>query len=105
MVEIIVAIIFVISLAGLIFIAVKKIPILVGLPENGSTGIKKHRFILTLEEKVKDFAVAFEKQIYLHKILSWIKRITLKMEVKIDRLLHGIRKKAQAVDREIKSKK
>lgn len=105
MLEIIILIIFLISLAGVIFIVVRKIPVLVTLPQNGSTGIKKHKFILDLEEKIKEFALAFERQIYLHKALSWIKRITLKVEVKIDHLLHGIRKKAQQIDKEIKSKK
>jgi hypothetical protein len=105
MIELILFIIFILSLAGVIFIVYKKIPAVSTLPKNGSAGIREHHIISGIEKKVKDILVAFDKQIWLHKILSWIKIITLKLEVKIDHLLHGIRKNAQKIDKERKNKK
>ena len=103
MFEIIFSIIFILSLAGISFILVKKIPFLISLPQSGTTGIKKHQIILNTETKIKEIITSFEKQIILHKVLSWIKVMTLKIETRVDHLLHGIRKKAQRIDEEKKS--
>lgn len=103
--ESIVLAIFTCSFGGIILIFLKKIPVLNTLPQNGTAGIKKHKIILNAENKVKDVLIYFEKQIFLHKFLSWVKCMTLKVEVKIDHLLHNIRKKAQEVDKEFKEKK
>ena len=97
--------IFFVSFAGVLIMLARKIPVLNGLPQNGTTGIRKHRFILHTEDKIKNIFVAVEKQILLHKLLSWVKIMTLKLEVRIDRLLHGIRKKAQQVDENLNKKK
>ena len=97
--------IFVISFGGVIFILVKKVSVLATMPKNGTTGFKKHQLILDVENKVKDFFLAIEKQVFLHKVLSWVKCLTLKIETKIDTLLHHIRKKAQQVDKDLKNKK
>ena len=105
MIEFIFSIIFIISLGGILFILARKIPALITLPQNGRTGIKKHRIILDAEEKIKEFLIYFEKQILLHKLLSWVKVMTLKIETKVDHLLHSIRKKAQEVDKNLKDKK
>lgn len=95
MFELIIFIIFVISFGGVAFILARKVPVLVDLPRNGKTGFKKHRLILDAEEKIKNIFVSFEKQIYLHKALSWLKCQILKLETQIDHSLHNIRKKAQ----------
>ena len=95
MVELIFSIIFVLSFGGVLFILARKIPVLTSLPQNGTTGIRKHRIILNTENKIKEVAVLFEKQIFLHKFLSWVKVMTLKIETRIDHSLHKIRKKAQ----------
>jgi hypothetical protein len=95
LVESIIFVIFIISFCGAVFILAHKIPVLNSLPQNGTTGIKKHRIILETENKIKGFFQAIEKQIFLHKFLSWVKCMILKVEVKIDHLLHNIRKKAQ----------
>jgi hypothetical protein len=95
MIEFIIFIIFIISLGGVLFILARKIPVLTSLPQNGTTGIRKHRIILNTENKIKDFLVFFEKQIFLHKFLSWVKVMTLRIETRIDHSLHKIRKKAQ----------
>lgn len=105
MIELIFLVIFILSFGGVVFILARKIPVLVTLPQNGKTGIRKHHYILELEQKVKKVFIYFEKQILLHKILSWVKCMTLKVEVKIDHLLHSIRKKAQKIDKELKEKK
>ncbi|TSC94471.1 MAG: hypothetical protein CEN87_440 [Parcubacteria group bacterium Licking1014_1] len=105
MIEIIAIIIFIISFGGILFILVRKIPVLVELPQNSGSGFKKGKIILKTEESIKDFFNLFKKQIILHKLLSWVKCLTLKIETKIDNLLHKIRKKTQQIDNELKNKK
>ncbi|MEK7080285.1 MAG: hypothetical protein AAB925_00430 [Patescibacteria group bacterium] len=105
MLELIFSVIFIISFGGVLLILARKIPALITLPQNGRTGIKKHRLILDVEEKIKEAFIYFEKQILLHKLLSWVKCLTLKAETRIDHLLHSIRKKAQQVDKNLKDKK
>lgn len=105
LVELIISIIFVLSFGGALLILARKMPVLSSLPQNGSTGIKKHHYILELEQKLKNIFIYFEKQIFLHKFLSWVKVLTLKIETQIDHLLHNIRKKAQRVDKELKDKR
>lgn len=95
MVELIVTIIFLASLFGVAAILIRKIPVLNSLPQNGSSGIKEHKIILGIENKIKEVLVFFEKQIFFHKFLSWVKVMTLKIETKVDHLLHKIRKKNQ----------
>ena len=97
--------VFVFSFGGILFILIRKIPVLNELPQNGSAGFEKHQFILDIENKIKEALISFEKQIFLHKFLSWVKVMTLKVETKIDYLLHKIRRKAQQIDKEINEKK
>ena len=105
MFEVVVSIIFVISLGGLLFMLARKIPILVTLSKNGGGKGAKHRYILSIEGKIKKVSIFFEKQIFLHRFLLWIKIMVVKIEVKIDSLLHKIRKKAQQRDKDINDKK
>src|SRR3989344_2714967 len=105
MVQLIVFIIFLASLSVIIFILHKKIPVLVSLPQNGHHGLKKPKFISKIEKKVKDTHFHFfEKQMFLHKLLSKAKVWILKTETKIDNLLHGIRKNAQELDSKKKNR-
>jgi hypothetical protein len=97
--------IFICSFGGILLILIRKAPVLVTLPQNGTTGIKKHRLISDVENKIKGIFLFFEKQILLHKLLSWVKVMTLRVETRIDTLLHRIRKKAQKIDQELKEKK
>ena len=94
-IESIVLIIFVCSFGGIILILVRKLPELNGLPQTGNIGIRDHHIVLNIERKIKDILVLIEKQIFLHKFLSWVKVMTLRVETKIDKRLHKIRKKAQ----------
>jgi len=104
-VELIISIIFILSLGGVLFILARKVPVLNSLPYNGTTGIRKHQVILDTENKIKEILISFEKQILLHKFLSWVKVMTLKFETRVDILLHKIRKKAQQIDKAKKEKK
>ena len=94
-IEYIILALFVCSFGGAMFILARKIPVLNNLPQNGTTGLRKHHYILETENKIKDIFLAFEKQIFLQKFLSWVKIMTLRFETKIDNSLHVIRKKAQ----------
>jgi hypothetical protein len=105
MIELIILIIFVLSAGGVLFILVRKMPTLHSLPHNGTTGIKKHKIISNVEAKIKEVLVYFEKQIFLHKLLSWVKIMTLKIETRVDKLLHRIRRNAQKIDKDLKNKK
>ncbi len=105
MVQLIAFIIFIISILAVTFILYKKIPLLVGLPKNGEHGLKKPGFLSKIEKKIKAHHFHFfKKQMLLHKLLSKTKIWVLKAETKIDNTLHGIRKKAQEIDKEIKGK-
>ncbi len=100
MIQLIALITFLVSLSVIIFILYKKIPTLVSLPQNGHHGFKKHELIVKVENKIKDtYFHFFSKQMLLHKILSKFRLWVLKTEKKIDELLHGIRKKAQELDK------
>ena len=105
LIESIILIIFIVSFGGVLLILIRKMPVLNSLPQNGTAGIRKHQIILDTENKIKEILIYFEKQIFLHKFLSWVKCMTLKVETRIDALLHKIRKKAQEVDKNIENKK
>ena len=93
MLTLIIFLIFILSLSGVIFILVRKIPALNSLPQNANTGIRNHHIVLKIENRIKNVSVLFEKQIFLHKLLSWIKVMTLKIEIRVDHLLHRLRQK------------
>ena len=106
MVQLIAFIIFLVSFFGIVFILYRRIPGLIKLPQDGHHGLKKPEFISKIEKKIKDTHFHFfEKQMFLHKLLSKTKIWVLKIETKIDNLLHGIRKKAQELDKKVKNKK
>jgi hypothetical protein len=103
--ESIVLAVFICSIGGILLILIRKIPALNSLPQNGGIGIKKHQIVLDTEIKIKEILISFEKQVFLHKLLSWTKVMTLKIETRIDVLLRRIRKKAQQIDKEANNKK
>lgn len=104
MAQLIATIIFLGSILSIVFILYRKVPVLIELPKNGSHGLPKIKLISKLEDKTKNVYSLFSKQIILHKFLSWVKVMTMKVELKIDHLLHGIRKKAQQADKDINRK-
>jgi hypothetical protein len=95
MLQLIVAIILLISLIGLVVIIIRKLPVLVVLPQIGSASVKDFKFVEIIRDLVKSKMVIFEKKIFVQKFLSWVKVMTLKIETKVDKMLHGIRKKSQ----------
>ncbi len=104
MAEVIFLIIFIISLGGIFFIMARKVPVLVQLPQNGGV-FEKGKIASKTEEKIKFVYDLFKKQILLHKFLSWVKCLTLRIETRIDSLLHKIRKKAQQAGKNLNEKK
>jgi len=104
MIELIFLFIFIISFGGILFILARKIPTLIELPENGSHGLSKGKYIIKAEDKIKDICSFFSMQKIMHKFLSWVKIMTLKIETKIDSHLHRIRKKVQSTAKNLKEK-
>ena len=84
---------------------VHKVPVLIVLPQNGSVKGYKSKFMLGVESRAKEFFIFFEKQIFLHKFLLWIKIMVVKVETKIDQLLHKVRRRAQEVNKKVSGKK
>lgn len=106
MIQLIAFIIFLVSVLGIVGLLSKKIPVLSQLPQNGYHGIKKNEKIAAIEKKLKEFHFDFfKKQLVLHKLLSKTRVWVMKIERRIDVLLHGIRKKAQELDSQVKEKK
>lgn len=100
MVQLIAFIIFVVSVAGVIFILWKKTPALLQLPQNGHNSFKKPALVVKIEKKLKEKHFhLFEKRMLLHKILSKVLIWVLKIERKIGEKLHIIRKNAQEIDK------
>ncbi len=105
MIQLIAFIIFMVSVGGIFLMLARKAPVLATMPQNGSTGLRKPALATKAEKRIKELHFHFfSKQMLLHKILSTFRIWTLKTERYIDTMLHGIRKKAQELDREIKKK-
>lgn len=96
MIELIAGIVFLGSIFGMGFILVKKMPVLVSLPEV-SEGIVRENFILRLKGRIKNlpFIKSFSLELFLQKTLSKIRVLILKLENKIANLLQKLRKKSQ----------
>jgi len=105
MAELIVTIILILSILGIVFISFRKMSDLVKLPQNDQGAFFGGVATSKIQNKIDAIFLVFRRQIFLHKFLSWVKVMTMKIEVKIDNLLHGIRKKAQKIDKELKDKK
>ncbi|HQK63631.1 MAG TPA: hypothetical protein PLF16_00605 [Candidatus Staskawiczbacteria bacterium] len=95
MLQLIIFIIFLLSLVGISFVAWRKIPELMELPVNGSMGGQKPKVISFLEKRFSKIFSIFQNRVILHKILFSVKLIVSKIEHKIDIWLHSIRKSAQ----------
>lgn len=105
MLETIFLIIFLFSVLTIAFLLLRKIPLLVQLPENGHHGFKKHALVLKVEQKIKEtYFHWFAKKMLLHRLLSQFRIWILKLEKQTDELLHGIRKNAQELEKKKKKK-
>ena len=91
MIELILLIILILSFLGIGVILYRKIPVLVKLPE--PTGDLPKAVILRVKEKVKGFPVIRNYELYLQKILSRIRVLTLKTDSKTSHWLERLRQK------------
>ncbi len=94
MIVLIATIIFFIGLIGMSIIIIKKISVLVELPETeikGSRVFRKLRYKIKNNGTVKSFS---SKELLLQKILSKFKIITLKTDKKTSNLLAKLRQKS-----------
>ncbi len=93
--EFLAQIVLIFSLAGIIIIIFRKIPALVALPEVLSQ--KKTPISLRMREKIRQFNPFknFSSDLFLQKLLSKIRILTLKTENKTFSWLQKLREKTQ----------
>jgi len=99
MIELIATIILVGSLLGIAVILFRKIPVLVKLPDYNSSNTLVSlpvKWCKNLKEKIKNISVfkSFSSEIFLQKILSKIRVLSLRVENKIASRLQKLREKA-----------
>lgn len=96
MTETIAQVALIIGLLGALYIVIKKIPILAELPENLSSF--QTEGLLSQAKKIAGkitFLKSFSVNIYLQKVLSKTKILTMRFEGKISSWLQDLRAKAQ----------
>ena len=95
--EIIAEIILLFSLLGIGIIILRKIPFLAELPGVPASRIHWKNISLNLKERVKVFNPFryFSYEMFLQKILSKVRILTLKTENKTSSWLQGLREKAK----------
>lgn len=91
MYDLIATITLIVSILGILIILLRKIPILVDLPEVAEKS-QKGELGLKLKKKVGD---VLPKEIILQKTLSHFRILMLKIEKKTDNLLQKLRKKSK----------
>jgi len=99
MAELIAITILIFSLIGIGVILFRKIPVLAELPEIPSQiRLKKERFLfLRIKTKIKELPIlkSFSGEIFLQKLLSRIRILTLKVDIKTFNWLKKLREKSQ----------
>lgn len=95
--EIITEIILFCSLLGMGIIILRKIPVLSELPEIPVDRINWKDILLNLKERIKNLSPfkSFSHEVFLQKILSKIRILSLKSENKIGSWLQKLRERAQ----------
>ena len=93
MLELILLTVLLASLAGLLIIVVKKIPALSNLP---ATSNPRDPLILRMRSQIKNLpgADTFDYEVYLQKVLSKVRVLTLKTEHKTGSWLEKLRQKS-----------
>lgn len=96
MLELIATIILLISIIGITTIVWRKIPVLIELSETTERSIFKN-FKQKLKEKIKNFSLFkfFSSEIFIQKILSRVRVLTLRIENKIANYLQKARYESQ----------
>jgi len=86
--------VFILSLSGALFIAYQKIPLLVNLPI-GAGKESNQSWFLKIKNKIKNigFVKNFSYDIFLQKILSRVKVLTLRADNKTSNWLQDLRQK------------
>ena len=94
--NLIILFVFTLSLIGMVFFVFKKIPILVELPENVESS-QSGRFYPRLKEKIRNLPglKSFSSDIFLQKILSKVRILSLRTENKTFKWLQNLRNKAK----------
>jgi len=94
MATLIASIVFLFSLGGAGAIAYRKLPLLIDLPDVAEEG-KKDEIILAVKNRVQNmsFIKNFSYEIFLQKILSKFRVLTLKTENKTSNWLQELREK------------
>jgi len=100
MLQLIVLIIFVLSLGGIVFILVRKIPVLSQLPEVHE-GVQKENIFNNWINKIKNIS---PDKIILLKFLSKTRVLVLKLEKVVDNWLQKMRKKFIAEKKQAESR-
>lgn len=105
MIELIVIIILIASLLGIGVILFQKIPVLAELPEIAE-GVEKESFFARLKEKIKNLPAvkSFSSEIFLQKILSKVRILTLKADNKTFSWIQKLREKYKKKQAESKDK-
>ncbi len=95
MAEIFALIVFILSFFGMLLIFLKKIPILISLSPN--TQDSQENLFLKLKNKTLEirFLKPFSSEVFLQKILSKVRILTLKTENKTSYWLQQLRKNAR----------
>ncbi len=93
MLVIIASIVFVLSLTGIGIILLRKIPLLLQLPETAAAPFNWKEFLLRIKNSspLKDFSF----EMFLQKILSRIRVLTLKTDSKTSNWLQRLRARSQ----------
>ena len=96
MTELIAAIILIGSALGMFVILFRKIPILVGLPKTAERPLLNDLWQKS-KERIKNLPQlkSFSSEIFIQKVLSRIRVLTLRIENKIANYLQKLREKAQ----------
>jgi len=97
MVELISFIIFLFSLIGILVIAYRKVPRLVKLPEASGTSFNWQRFLIRTSGQIKRVPPfkEFSFELFLQKMLSKFRVLTLKTDNQTSSLLQKLRERSQ----------
>ena len=89
--------IFISSFLGILYILFKKIPDLTALPERALNKVSLKEIFSAGFEKIhiKDFPAKLSFDIFLHKILSRVRIIILRLENKINKWITTLRERTQ----------
>ena len=96
MADLIALVILFLSILGMGIILFRKIPALVELPEVSTRANLKKRFLVAMEKSIVSTPIRnFSTEVFLQKILSRIRVLTLKIDNRVSNWLQRLRKRNQ----------